>query len=260
MYPENGCVTHADPLGGATRVSRANLLSTMASSAATPYLDLSATRLHRLFAIGVIQRAEAHVASLPPTTLDKAGELVFELSPLGSAENIVEGVEERNGWKLALGAATILPWGKVANLAKAGESVKVGTSALKGTRESRTVFRALNAADKAALDAGDDILAKGVGGTPAIHVRGQQSTQFISAAERLEAAYRFETPGLGIVEIDVEIAKKYGASIIEQQDILASIRRLLRGADRARAIRDTQRAEEVLFKEFIPFEAIIKRW
>jgi hypothetical protein len=121
----------------------------------------------------------------------------------------------------------------------------------------RTVFRALNAADKAAFEAGEDIVAKGIGGNPAIQVLGRQPTGYISASETLEAASRFETPELGIIEIDMLKALDYGGIVVEQPSILRSIRLTLVGPDRARALRDTARAQELLFEGTIPFEAIL---
>ena len=52
-------------------------------------------------------------------------------------------------------------------------------------------------------------------------------------------------------------ARDFGATTNEQDAIVKNIRQTLRGD--ARALRDTQRAEELLFEDFIPHEAIIGR-
>jgi RHS repeat-associated protein len=122
----------------------------------------------------------------------------------------------------------------------------------------RIVFRAFNPADLAAWRAGEDLVAKGSGGTPAIHVLGRVKTGYLSASETMAGASLYETPGLGIAQIDMRIAEDFGATTVEHEALIQNIRRTLSGADRARALRDATKAEELLFDGTIPIEAIIR--
>jgi hypothetical protein len=131
----------------------------------------------------------------------------------------------------------------------------VGAGASDSDAGRRTVFRALNAEDRAALDAQEDILSKGTGGTPAGHVVGNIDG-FISASQTLEGASRFESE-YGIVEIDVGIATDYGATLVEHPEVIADINQRLDGLRRTEALRNATRAQELLFEGFIPREAIL---
>jgi RHS repeat-associated protein len=105
---------------------------------AGPGPDLSPERMRHVFAANDVQKAEDYVASLPPTSADKVTDAIVELSPLGSAKDIAEGVKEGSAGKVILGAATIFP---VAKLAKGGKLLRIARAAKIGAKEERAAER-----------------------------------------------------------------------------------------------------------------------
>jgi RHS repeat-associated protein len=114
-----------------------------------------------------------------------------------------------------------------------------------------TVFRALSAADREALDKGQALLPKGAGGSIADHVAGKP-TGHISASLTEEAARRFDS-GNGIVAINIGEATRGSTNFIDHNNVLQAARR----SGDLTVARDAKRAEEVLFKgpEGIPASA-----
>ena len=111
------------------------------------------------------------------------------------------------------------------------------------------VYRELSAADRAALDAGEDLVAKGTGGTISDHVAGQP-TKYVSAGQTAEAVAKYSS-GNGLVRIDVDAAVGAGAGYVAHRNVLQSVAGDLgRGSQ---AYKDAKDALEVLFKYRIPY-------
>jgi RHS repeat-associated protein len=116
--------------------------------------------------------------------------------------------------------------------------------------EGRVVYRQLSLADRIALDAGQGLTPKGVGGSIADHVAGHD-TQHISASLTEAASRRFAS-GNGVVAIDVDAAIARGVGFIDHNNVVQAARRSGTLTDVQNAIR----AEEVLFRGSIPPEVI----
>jgi len=73
--------------------------------------------------MGDMEKAVAYRASLPPTIIDKAVDAAVELSPIGDAKDINDGIKEGSLGKIIIGAVGIVPIGKaikrIKKLAKA---------------------------------------------------------------------------------------------------------------------------------------------
>jgi hypothetical protein len=115
----------------------------------------------------------------------------------------------------------------------------------------QTVLRELNPKDRKRIDQGLGIKPKGDSGTIADQVRGKQDTQFISASLTQKGTRRFRR-GNGLVEIDLEKAVEGGAKFVDHKNVVQTTKR----SGDLKAVRDTKRAEEVLFKGEITPEAI----
>ena len=140
--------------------------------------------------------------------------------------------------------------GKLAGvLLKAGTAARAISNLERGER--LVVFRELSAADRVAYDAGQDLLAKGTGGTIAEHVAGQP-TKYISAGEKASAIAKYSS-GNGLIAIDVEAAIERGAGYVCHANVCQSIASELgRGS---LEYKNASNAFEALFKNFIPREA-----
>ena len=116
---------------------------------------------------------------------------------------------------------------------------------------SRFVFRELSVADRARLERQMDLLAKGEGGKIADQVAGE-ATRYISAAETAAATSRFRG-GNGLVMIDIKKAIEGGAGFVDHKNVLQAVKR----DGLPKHVQNASRALEVLFKDKIPFDAII---
>ena len=119
------------------------------------------------------------------------------------------------------------------------------------------VYRYMSLRDLADFNAGRAITSKGTGGTIVDHVIGYD-TKYISASLSKKGAAKYNS-GHGLLEIDVDIAKKHGAKFIDHGNVMAPLSGKCSKKDRARlkqAQQDAKKAEEVLFISKIPFEAL----
>jgi RHS repeat-associated protein len=114
------------------------------------------------------------------------------------------------------------------------------------------VYRQLNADDVLNLAAGRGLVPKGTQKDIAAHVDGQASAN-ISASLTPEATARFDT-GHGLIEIDVRTAQAGGSHFIDHNNVMQAAQR----SGSLTAVRNAKRAEEVLFRHGIPYEAIKK--
>ena len=123
------------------------------------------------------------------------------------------------------------------------------------------VYRYMSLEDLADFNAGRAIASKGTGGTIAEHVIGQKNTQYISASLSKKGAAKYNS-GHGLLEIDVDVAKKHGAKFIDHGNVMQALegeKKKCSKKDRSRlqqAQQDAKKAEEVLFISKIPFEAL----
>jgi len=137
-------------------------------------------------------------------------------------------------------ALDLIGWG-------AGEAL----SALKP--KAGYAYRELSAADRAALDAGQDIAAKGTGGTIADQVAGAE-TKYVSAAKTVAGTAKYRS-GHGLIKIDIGIAIGAGAGFVEHGNVLQQVARAFgRGSIH---YKNAANAGEVMFKGGIPRSAIV---
>jgi hypothetical protein len=136
--------------------------------------------------------------------------------------------------------------GFIGKLAKA----VAAADAIRGANTSSMlyVYRELSAADRAALDAGEDLVAKSSGGTITDHVAGKP-TKYVSAGETAGAVAKYSS-GNGLVRIDVDAAVGAGAGYVAHRNVLQSVARDL--GKGSQAYNDAKDALEVLFKYRIP--------
>jgi RHS repeat-associated protein len=133
---------------------------------------------------------------------------------------------------------------KAARIASMARAAKVG--------ETLYVFRELSVEDRAAYDAGRDLVARGKGGTIAEHVAGQP-TKYISGGEKASAIAKYSS-GNGLAQIDVQAAIDAGAGYVCHENVCASVAREFgRGSLH---YENASNALEVLFKNFIPNSAV----
>jgi hypothetical protein len=114
----------------------------------------------------------------------------------------------------------------------------------------RYVYRQLSATDRVAIDAGQGLTPKGIGGTIAQQVAGKD-TQYISAS-LTEGATGLFASGNGLARIDVKAAVAGGATFVDHADVAGAVRRLGTPTD----VRNATRAQEVLFMRTIPRNAV----
>jgi RHS repeat-associated protein len=131
--------------------------------------------------------------------------------------------------------------------AKQSAAEEGGTAA---TTRGREVFRELSAADRAALDAGEPLRPRGVGGTIGDQVAGSD-TGFISASLDEASTARFRS-GNGLVAIDVDAAMRAGAGYVEHGNVLSFLRRI----GDFTGLRNAERAREVLLRGSVPNEHV----
>jgi len=123
-----------------------------------------------------------------------------------------------------------------------------------GRSGNRIVYRALNATDRAAIDAGLGISPKGTGfKNLAAHVEGRP-TGLISASETLNGARLFDD-GFGMVAIDLDMIANSGVGIIWHKNLLQNLQNLQKYGTKQN-LRNSERAKELLFKGSIPAGAI----
>ncbi|APR86768.1 insecticidal toxin complex protein [Minicystis rosea] len=254
LYSAPDAYTAADPSSAFQFVSRARLRDALGSG---PYIaeppDLS-RRFALASAMNDVRKAEAYLASLPPSKADRVAESIIDMTPIGSIKDISEGLEQGSALRVAWGVVTLVPAGKLAKLAKSarlGKEVKGASRALKGSGEGRhLVYRELSAEDRVAFDAGQDLTPKGTGGTIADHVAGKPS-QYLSGSVT-EKGTRIFSSGNGLVAIDVDVAMAAGTGFVSHKNVL----QFLKFAGTSKDLQNAIRAEEVLFKGPIPWSAI----
>jgi hypothetical protein len=126
--------------------------------------DISTETLHAEFAATDVQKAEAYVASLPPSIRDRATDVVTELSPIGDAKDIHEGIKERSPANVLWAAASILPIGKLVQLGKVLKIIKAGAALKKEKNVERLIRFGSEAEAKATAGAGELVLRPGHSG------------------------------------------------------------------------------------------------
>ena len=81
------------------------------------------------------------------------------------------------------------------------------------------IYRALSEADDEAIKAGRRLLPKGLINDPELHVKGG-STLWMSAAETIDGARKYNKSGFGIAEIDTKLLRETGSRIMDHHNLL----------------------------------------
>ncbi|MDB4953968.1 MAG: insecticidal toxin complex protein, partial [Myxococcales bacterium] len=150
------------------------------------------------------------------------------------------GLDDEGAWN----SPTSLPGARVVRLPSAARSYDTDPSA-------QYAFRQLSYEDRLAYNSGNALSPKSAGGTIADQVAGKP-TKYVSASASAAGTERFDS-GNGLVKIDVSKAISGGAGYVEHNNVLQAVQRAF---GRNIHFKNAQSAEEVMFKNGIPREAL----